>query len=670
MVSSPANNSSLSFRRTPSNNSPLEVLIGVILAFIASIPLLVTLTLIGLFLLEAVAFFQNVTALEQFNSTTETLEFVDSQGIWAGITKFFGDTLWTIGQVNPGEEGFGAGVLVLLVSTLVVSGIAIAVAIPLGVLAAIYLAEYAPPWLRTILKPALESLSGIPTVILGYFGLLTVTPILQQVFPDIAAQNGLSAGLVLGIFLIPTISALSEESLIAVPEELRQSGYAVGMTKLEIIWRILVPAAFPGITAAIALAASRAFGETMIADLAGGRGGTRLILDALQSNTTMTAFIVSAPEGDISPGSFLRSAAFTVGMLLFVMTLLFNTFGNWLIRRNQAWLSSALVAKADVVATKTKISDTKLEQIHHKETELSASSKLQAFFQPNLALRDLGGKLFYGLALLSTLVGIVFLGVIFYQNITNGWNVLDWQFLTSLQSTNPEEAGILVPLICTLAITALTAVIVIPLGLGSAIFFEEYLSDTWWRRVIDVQIANLSAVPTIVYGLLGFGLFVRLQQLISNDPKVGNNILSAALTLTLIVLPLQVIATRSALRNVPKSLRYAGYAVGMSRWQVISQVVLPTATPAIISGSMLAITTAIAETAALIAVGAVVSMPFTPTGVDSTFITLPIQIYWWNAAGEPFQPLNSAAIIALIVILLIINLTAVMIRNFFGRKLR
>jgi phosphate transport system permease protein len=667
MVSSPTTDSLRQFKTVKAQGSVDELLIAGILALFASIPLLVTLTLIGLFFVETISFLERVTAVEQFNPSNETFEFVNSQGIWAGVVKFFSDTVWTVGQVELGEEGFGAGVLALLVSTLVISGIAIAIAVPLGILAAIYLAEYAPKWLRTLLKPALESLSGIPTVILGYFGLITLTPLLQNIFPEIASQNGLSAGIVIGVFLIPTISSLAEESIIAVPEELRQSGYALGMTKLEIIWRIIIPAALPGIMAAIALASSRAFGETMIADLAGGRGGRELMLNPLVSNTTMTTFIISAPEGGIEPGSFLRSAAFTVGMLLFLMTLVLNTFGNWLIRRNQAWLSSALVAKADVIATKAKVSEEQLQKIHHAEADVVQS---KAVFSPNLGFRNILEKLFYGVALLSTLVAIFVLGVIFYQNVTTGWNVLDWQFLTSFQSTNPEEAGILVPLICTLLITALTAAIVIPLGVGAAIFLEEYLSDTWWRRLIDVHIANLSAVPTIIYGLLGFGLFVTLQQRIAEDPKVGKNILSAALTLVLIVLPLQMIATRNALRNVPNSLRYAGYALGMTRWQVIWRVVLPTAFPAIASGSMLAITTAIAETAALIAVGAVVSMPFIPKGITDSFITLPIQSYYWNAAGEAFQPLNSGAIVVLIAILLFINLAAVVIRNLFGRKLR
>ncbi|MFN3927395.1 MAG: phosphate ABC transporter permease subunit PstC [Pseudanabaenaceae cyanobacterium] len=652
---------------SPLNRIFEDFIIYPLLALLAAIPLFITILLFGIFIYESFLFFENITAveIEPFDGRT----FGNSQGLWAGIVKAFTDTEWTVAQVDkPGEPGFAAGLIVLLVSTLTVSGIAIGVAIPLGILSSIYLAEYAPPWLRTILKPALESLSGIPTVILGYFGLFTVTPLLQKILPEIATQNGLAAGLVLGLFLIPTVSSLAEESLRAVPEELRQSSYALGLNKVEMILRVILPAAFPGIAAASALAVSRAFGETMIPDLAGGRGGTRLAFDPLNATTTMTSFIVTAPEGDIDPGSFRRSAAFMVGMLLFLMTLALNTVGNWLIRRNQGWLSSALVAKADVIATKAKASEEQLAQIHHQPA--LATHKYR--FQENYSNRRLLDCLFHGLTLLATLVGSVFVFVIFYQNLTNGWESLNWGFLTrttNAQTSRPEEVGILVSLVCSLIITSLTAVIVIPLGIGAGIFLEEYLADNWWRRVIDVQLANLAAVPTIIYGLLGFGLFVRLQQIILQDNKVGKNILSAVLTLVLIVLPLQLIATRTALKNVPNSLRYAGYATGMSRWQVIWHVVLPASLPMIASGSMLAIATAIAETAALIAVGAAAFVPM-PEGLDSSFITLPLQIYFWNTAGENFQPLNSAAIIVLVAILLVINLVAVLLRNLFNRKLR
>jgi phosphate ABC transporter, permease protein PstA/phosphate ABC transporter, permease protein PstC len=649
-------------RRSQAVTDLLENLIHLILLFLASVPLLITLTLIGIFVYEAFSFFQNVAV-----ELTPDFQVV-SRGFWAGVVKFFSDSTWTVGQFEPEDEVFGAGIFVLLVSTLIVSGIAMLVAIPLGVLSAIYLGEYAPPWLRLLLKPALESISGVPTVIWGYFGFLSITPLLQRFFPEIAAQSGLCAGLVIGIFLTPTISSLAEDALHAVPMALQESGYAVGMTKFEVVWGIVVQTALPGIIAAIALAASRTFGETMIALLAGGRGGTTINFNPLEANTTITAFIVGSTDGDLNPGSFLRSAAFTMGMVLFLITLILNSFGNWLILKNREILNSSLVAKADVVATDQEIESVQADSPKHNELPQAAIEDYQ--FSSAYTLRTLLGSIFYGVALLATLVGVVLLGVVVYQNVVTGLPYLDWQFLTSYQSTNPDQAGIIVPLAGTFVITTLTALLVIPIGIGGAIYLEEYMPDGWWKRVMDVQIANLAAVPSIIYGLLGLGLFVRLQQVIANDNQVGRNILSAALTLTLIVLPFQIIATRSALDSIPNTQRYAAYAVGMTRWQVVWKVLLPAAAPAIATGTLLALTTAIAETAALIAVGAVAAIAFTPTGLDSQFITLPIQIYYWSAAGESFEPVNSAAIITLISILLIINFSAVSIRNLFRLKPR
>lgn len=224
-------------QRSQTVTNLVEILVHIVLLALASVPILITLTLVGILIYEAFSFFQNVAV--DLTPDSQTV----SRGFWAGIAKFFSDGTWTVGQNEPTDEGFGAGALVLIVSTLIVSAIAMAVAIPLGLLAAIYLSEYAPPWLRLVLKPALESISGVPTVVLGYFGFLTLSDLLKQVFPTIASQSGLCAGLVIGVFLIPTISSLAEDALHAVPMELQESGYALGMTKFEVVWRIVVQTA-------------------------------------------------------------------------------------------------------------------------------------------------------------------------------------------------------------------------------------------------------------------------------------------------------------------------------------------------------------------------------------------------------------------------------------------
>ena len=220
----------------------------------------------------------------------------------------------------------------LVGGTLLISVIAAAVAIPVGLATAIFLAEYAPDKVRRVIKPALEVLAGIPTVVYGYFALTFVTPILQVIFPDMLVFNALSAGLVMGIMIIPMVSSLSEDAMVSVPRSLRQGAYALGATRLEVSLRVVVPAALSGIVAAFILAMSRAIGETMLVTIAAG-ATPRLSLNPLESVQTMTAYIVQLSLGEAVHGSLEFNTIFAVGLLLFVMTLGMNLLGHWVVRR-------------------------------------------------------------------------------------------------------------------------------------------------------------------------------------------------------------------------------------------------------------------------------------------------------------------------------------------------
>ena len=215
---------------------------------------------------------------------------------------------------------------------MLVSAIAAAVAIPIGLATAIFLAEYAPTRVRSVIKPILEVLAGIPTVVYGFFALTFLTPLLQLVFLDMLVFNALSAGLVMGIMIIPMVSSRSEDAMIAVPRSLREGAYALGATRLEVSIKIVVPAALSGIMAAFILAISRAIGETMLVTIAAG-ATPRLTLNPLESIQTMTAYIVQLSLGEVPQGSLEFDTIFAVGILLFVMTLVMNTLGHWVVRR-------------------------------------------------------------------------------------------------------------------------------------------------------------------------------------------------------------------------------------------------------------------------------------------------------------------------------------------------
>jgi phosphate transport system permease protein len=243
------------------------------------------------------------------------------------ITDFLFGTEWTPLFATP-----SFGVLPLVSGTVLVSAIAMLVALPCGLLSAIYLSEYADHRVRRMIKPVLEILAGVPTVVYGYFALLFVTPMLQRILPGLAGFNALGPGIVMGIMILPLVSSLSEDAMQAVPRSLREGSYALGATKMQTSLRVVLPAAFSGITAACILAASRAIGETMIVAIAAGQQ-PRLTWNPMLPVETMTAYIVQVSLGDTPQGTLEYQTIFAVGMLLFVGTFLLNLVSAWLRER-------------------------------------------------------------------------------------------------------------------------------------------------------------------------------------------------------------------------------------------------------------------------------------------------------------------------------------------------
>jgi phosphate transport system permease protein len=280
-------------------NSPKERAIKYALGACALLSVLTTLGIAAVLVIESIPFFQNVA-----------------------LSEFFGDTRWT-----PQFADKHFGIWALLSGTMLVTVISAVVALPVGLASAIFISEYAAKWVRKILKPGLELLAGVPTVVYGYFALTFVTPLLQAVIPGLGVYNALSAGIVVGIMIIPMVASLSEDALQAVPDSLEKAAYALGATKFETVLRVNVPAAFSGIMASFILAVSRAIGETMIVTLAAG-ASPKMTLDPTQSIQTMTAFIVQVSKGDTPQGTIVYQSIFAVGLVLFIITLAMNVLAN------------------------------------------------------------------------------------------------------------------------------------------------------------------------------------------------------------------------------------------------------------------------------------------------------------------------------------------------------
>lgn len=283
-----------------------ERAIETVLFLAAASSVLVTAGIVGILVVESIPFFQHVS-----------------------LKDFLTDTEWT-----PLFENAHYGIMPLLCGTFLSTIIALSVAIPLGTVAAAFLSEYIRPSFREILKPMLELLAAVPTVVYGYFALLFVTPLLQKVIPSLGGFNVLSAGIVIGVMIVPYVSSLSEDAMRSVPSHLREASFAVGASRMQTAFRVVIPAAFSGISSAYILGISRALGETMVVAIAAGMQ-PNLTLNPTEPAATITAFIVQVSLGDLPHGSIGYQSIYVAGLSLLVLTLCFNIVGLWLRKKFQ-----------------------------------------------------------------------------------------------------------------------------------------------------------------------------------------------------------------------------------------------------------------------------------------------------------------------------------------------
>ncbi|CAM3674018.1 phosphate ABC transporter permease subunit PstC [Cytobacillus oceanisediminis] len=291
-------------KKSRSVNNVTEKLIPKILFGIAAISVLTTIGIVLTLLTETIAFFKDVPFIDFFTGT----------------------------KLKPLGENAVFGVVPLLTGTIISSAIAMLVAIPIGLMTAIFLSEYASEKLRRMLKPLLEILAGIPTIVYGFFAFTFVTPILRSIIPGLEPTNILSPGIVMGIMIIPMVASLSEDAMSSVPNAMREGALALGATKLEVTWKVVVPAAISGIIASFVLGISRAIGETMIVTIASG-SSKNFTFDVTQSMQTMTAYIVEVTGGEAAAGTTLYYSLYAVAMTLFVFTLIMNLIAQYISRR-------------------------------------------------------------------------------------------------------------------------------------------------------------------------------------------------------------------------------------------------------------------------------------------------------------------------------------------------
>jgi phosphate transport system permease protein len=277
-------------------------------------------------------------------------------------------------------------------------------------------------------------------------------------------------------------------------------------------------------------------------------------------------------------------------------------------------------------------------------------------------MRKRADLLFQLLSMTTLVVALAALATLVYDILADGAGRLSWTFLTSYPSRNAENAGVYHALMGSIWVIGLTAALALPIGVAAAIYLEEYGGRSRVARFIELNIANLAAVPSIIYGLLGLGLFVRLM-------GMGQSVIAGASTLALLALPVVILSTREALRTVPSSIREGSYALGATKWQTIWNQVLPMALPGVLTGLILALSRAIGETAPLITIGALTYIPFAPDSIWSKFTVLPIQIFNWVSRPQAdFHTNAAAAILVLLALLLSMNAVAIIVRDRFQRR--
>ena len=275
----------------------------------------------------------------------------------------------------------------------------------------------------------------------------------------------------------------------------------------------------------------------------------------------------------------------------------------------------------------------------------------------NTSVRHLKDRLFVVFGFASTLLGLLALAALLFDVVNDGVGRLSWSFFTNYPSRHAESAGIFPALVGSLYVMLLTAAIAVPFGIASAVYLEEYGGHGRFARLVEINITNLAGVPSIIYGLLGLGLFVRMM-------SMGRSVLAGACTLALLVLPVVILTTREALRAVPPSLREGSYALGATKWQTVWHQVLPAAYPGVMTGLILALSRAVGETAPLVTLGALTYVPFAPSDIWSPFTVLPIQIFVWVSRPQVAFAENAAAgILVLLGFLLLMNAGAIFLRD-------
>jgi phosphate transport system permease protein len=599
-----------------------------------------------------------------------------------GLYDFLFGEVWNPAGANPSY-----GTLPLWVGTLLVTLGAMLIAAPLGIASAVYISEIASARIRSVIKPAVELLAGIPSVVYGFFGLVILTDWLRVTFDLATGECWLAGSILLGIMALPTIISVSEDAINAVPDNYRRGSLGLGATYWQTISKVIVPAALSGITAAIILGMGRAIGETMAVMMV--TGNSAIIPDPIYNIfspvRTLTGTL-GIEMGEVAVGSEHYHALFGVAILLLVITLVVNMSAHHIIKRIRAKgtgsnnngrkkLSLPVSFSAGNLAGHTEnlkkymkyaLGVVFLLVLLYISVFLFAAA-VALFLVWKYYLESLDPKkmqkLAYVLLYISIGIVLVVLAIILYDIISKGLPAMSWEFLTSYPKDLGREGGIFPAIIGTLYLVGGAILFALPIGVGAAIYLVEYTGEGRITSIIRSGVDLLNGTPSIVFGLFGFAFLVLFLDF-------GVCLLAGMITLGLMVLPTIIRTTEEALKSVPDSLRHGSLALGATKWQTIRKVVLSPAAPGIITGTILSIGRAAGETAPIMFTAVVFTTRFLPASVFDPVMCLPYHLFILstNVPGATTNQYGTALVLLLIV--MAFYFVAILIRNHYHKSLR
>ncbi len=594
-----------------------------------------------------------------------------------GPLKLITGTTWDPTRVPPEY-----GMLPLIVGTILVTLGAMIFAIPLSLASALYISILAPYRVKLIVKPIIELLAGIPSVIYGFIGLILLTTWIMVAFNLPTGETWLAGSIILGIMAIPTITSVAEDAISAVPREYNEGSLGLGATKWQTISRVIIPSALSGITAAIILGLGRAVGETMAVLMVTGNAAVipDPIWNIFSPIRTLTGTL-GIEMGEVAVGSLHYNALFAVAVVLLVITLIVNILATFIldkVKAKQCGTKNCSIVYKERRKIPGKNVRLLFSRISYRYILILFISIFAFFinglytalfivfllFLLNFIIQKTSQKniqkIIFVLIYCAILFVIFILGIILFDIFANGIPYISWEFLTGIPTDLGRAGGIFPAIVGTLYLVSGAILISLPIGIGAAIYLIEYTREGKITKFIRVGSDLLNGTPSIVFGLFGFAFLVLYL-------NFGVSLIAGQITLALMVLPTIIRTTEESLKSVPVSFREGSLALGATKWQTIRKVVLPPAIPGIITGTILSLGRAAGETAPIMFTAVVFTQRNLPNSLFSPVMALPYHLFILstNVPGAQGQKYGTAVV--LLVLVIFIYALAIIIRNHYHK---